>query len=188
MGIVVKSQEEQIVMGPVYVPDSIDSHGESMTAESLKEMAYEFLMTGKVQKIDIQHNFEESGCKVVESFIVRKGDPDFKEGTWVLGVKITDTDTWEKVKKGELNGFSFAGPVLKETRKVLVEVTESVKGMTEMSTIDSVPSHFHDFFLKFNDDGMIKDGKTSENMGHWHVIRASDSTEKELDHAHRIKI
>ena len=187
--LVIKDADRHIVMGAVYVPNSVDSDGEFMAEEDVRKAAYEFLATGKVSKIDVMHNFEESGCMVVESFIARKGDPDFTTpGTWVMGVEITDDTIWSDVKSGKINGFSFAGLVHKQKIIAEVEVTKSLSGITEKSLIDIVPEHDHEFSLFFNDNGRIISGKTDNKLGHDHVIVASDATEKALDHAHRITL
>lgn len=114
--------EKQLAFGVVYAPDEIDSHGAFMTAPEIEKMAYEFMKSGKVNKIDTDHDLIENGSKVVESFIARKGDPDFPEGSWVMGVHIPDESIWQAVKKGELTGFSMYGKA--KSRDVLVTVEE----------------------------------------------------------------
>jgi hypothetical protein len=34
---------------------------------------------------------------------------DYPEGTWMVTMKVTDDDTWNKVKDGKLKGFSVQG-------------------------------------------------------------------------------
>ena len=101
--------DKQLAFGVVYAPDELDTHGDFMTAVEIEKMAYDFMMTGKVNAIDTQHDLEENGSKVVESFIARKGDLDFPEGSWVMGVKVFDEELWGAIKKGELTGFSMYG-------------------------------------------------------------------------------
>jgi len=186
--LVIKSTEEHIVLGVVYSPNSIDSDGEAMTEEAVCKMAYEFLSSGKVRNIDIMHNYQKSGCAVVESFIAREGDTSFAPGSWVLGTKIINTDIWDAVKEGKINAYSFAGPTRKETAHVLVEALDTVKGDTELSLVDIIPPHFHSYFLKFDDKGNIIEGKTDVRMGHFHKIRFPGATEEELGHAHRVNL
>jgi hypothetical protein len=178
--------DEQVVLGPVYTPNEVDTDGESMTKEDVQKMAYDFLSAGRVQNIDLSHNFEPCGANVVESFVARKGDPDFEEGAWILGVHVPDDTTWKKIKKGEINGFSFGGSVRKVTQTVLVEVTDTVKGITETCADEVLPIHSHDFFINYDDNGKIKSSGTSHQLGHSHKIKSSDSTELELGHGHRI--
>lgn len=182
-----QSKEEfQVVYGEVYAPNHVDTDWETMTAEEIREMAWNFLATKDMDNIDINHNLEKSGCYVVESFIARANDPDgFNEGAWVLGVRCTD-DIWKQVKKGELNGFSLYGTVKKFPAKVLIEVAKQIAGVTETSTIDIIPYHEHTFIVNLNKSGRIVSGKTDIVQGHFHVITKSTATENELDHSHRI--
>ncbi len=187
---VIKSDEERIVLGVVYAPGSIDSDGEAMTEEAVKSMAYEFLSSGKVDKIDVQHNFEESGSLVVESFVARENDPDFPPGAWVMATHIINDDLWQSIKAGEINGYSFAGPVKKLPVTVDVEITKTVKGTTEKSLVDIIPEHQHEFSLYFDNAGKIISGEAhdSEGLGHRHTIVAPDAVELSLDHGHRINV
>ena len=83
-------EELQIVYGEVYAPGFPDSQGDFMTAESIREMAHEFMRKGLVDKIDLNHTQVESGCYVVESFIARDDDTVFIPNSWVLGVHVYD--------------------------------------------------------------------------------------------------
>ena len=178
-------EEDQVVFGEVYVPNRVDTDHETMTEDEVEKMAWEFLSTGKINKIDIQHDLLESGCSVVESFIARKGWEPWVEGSWVLGVKCTD-DIWKAVKSGELNGFSFYGTSKKVPAKVLVEVAKQIAGITEANTEDILPPHDHSFIMNLNDKGKIVSGKTDLVLGHFHVIKHGTATEEELDHRHRL--
>ena len=186
--IVKKNDEYQIVWGEVYTPFEVDTDGETISDEDLRKAAWEFIGNGKVDKIDIGHSFVESGCRVVESFIARKGDPDFKEGAWVLGVWCPD-EVWELVKKGELNGFSLAASVEKSPRRVLVEVAKQVVGETEKnSEPDIIPEHTHTFVVNFDKDGNIVYGKTDVVFDHFHEIKRGTVTESSAGHNHRFSV
>lgn len=104
-----KTAAKQIVYGEVYVPGELDSHGDFMRAETIEKMAQQFLRSGLVKNIDTEHDMQPNGSEVVESFIARKGDPNFTEGAWVLGVKVNDPQLWAAVQSGEINGFSMFG-------------------------------------------------------------------------------
>lgn len=188
MSIVIKSDEKRLVYGEVYAPLHVDSQTDAMTAPEIEKMAHNFLMHRRVDKIDVSHNFTESGCLVVESFLARKGDPDgFVEGSWVLGVKVIPDVLWEQVKKGELNGFSFAGkPGGKNILNVTVTQTKKMVGETEKNTDDLVPPHDHTIDLLFDSNGRIIPTQTGESLGHTHVVRKATATEEEVGHSHRL--
>ena len=181
-----EDEEKQIVYAEVYIPYRIDTDGETMTKEDVETAAHNFLASGKVFKIDVQHDLQESGCHVVESFIARKGWEPFIEDSWVMGVKCTDK-VWESVKSGELNGFSFYGTTKKTPARVLVEVTKQLAGVTEKSQEDGpLPPHEHTYIINFSNDGSIISGKTDLVLEHFHVIAKGTATEEEMDHRHRL--
>ena len=185
--IVVKSEDERLVYGEVYAPLQIDTDGESMTAIEIKKMAHKFLMNGLHDKIDVMHDYKESGCLVVESFIARKNDPDgFIENAWILGVKIIPDELWDQVKKGELNGFSFSGKAAHNPSLVTITVTKKMIGTSEKSEPGLLPEHNHNISIMFDDDGRIVDGIAEEKMGHTHVIQRTTATEINMEHAHRL--
>ena len=101
--------EKQIAYGEVYVPEQRDTDGNWMTAATIEKMAHDFMENLRNTHIDKNHDGETDKGTVVESFIVRKGDPDYTEGAWVVGVHVQDKDIWDQVKKGELTGFSIGG-------------------------------------------------------------------------------
>lgn len=102
-------ETKQIVWGEVYVPYEEDSQGDWMTPEEIEAMAYGFMANLRLHKIDTNHDEEQNGCYVVESFIARPGDPDFQEGAWVVATKITNDDIWDMIINGEITGYSIMG-------------------------------------------------------------------------------
>lgn len=98
----------------VYAPlekQGEDVHGDWMSEAEIEKTAWGFLAKGLTSKVDTEHSFIDIDAQIVESFIVRKNDPDFPddEGAWVVAVKFNDDETWDKVAKGEFTGLSMAG-------------------------------------------------------------------------------
>lgn len=178
-------EEHQVVYGVVYAPNRVDTDWEAMTAEEIQKMAWNFLAKHREENIDLQHSLEKSGCVVVESFVVREGDPDFPEGAWVLGTLCPD-DIWERVKSGEFNGYSFYGGVEKYPAKVLLEVAKQIAGITEKSTVDILPEHEHTFIVNLDNKARIVSGKTDIVLIHSHIIKKGTATEFDMDHNHRV--
>ena len=54
--------ELQVVYGEVYAPGFPDSQGDYMNAETIREMAFEFMRKGNGANIDVQHSQEKSGA------------------------------------------------------------------------------------------------------------------------------
>lgn len=165
--------EKQIAYGEVYIPMIPDSQGDFMTAAEIEKMAHEFMMDGLLRGVDTEHDLEDNGSVIVESFIARKGDPDFVEGSWVAAVKVTD-ELWPLVKSGELGGFSMYGKGERVPTYITIEVPDDgiVKGDTDESD-----GHSHVFQLRFDEAGNFLGGKTNEVDGHSHDIKKGTVTE-----------
>lgn len=175
------NEKQRIVWAEVYAPMRPDSDGEYMDAETIRKMSYEFMKDMKLDQIDSQHNNElVDGASVVESFIARKNDPDFIEGAWVVGIHIDNDEMWEKVEKGEINGFSIEAFVSKTPKEVTVEVPPVISGKTLKSE-----EHNHTFMVAYDDTGRFLGGRTDQVEGHFHVIKRGTVTEVANGHSHR---
>lgn len=181
----IAAEDKQIVWGEVYVPGSLDTDREFMTAETIETMAYDFMRSGKLGRIDVNHdNHLVAGASVVESFIARPGDPDFIEGAWVVGVHVPDPIVWNQIKTGELNGFSLEALVMGEWTEMEMEIPPVVTGKTMPSTKDG-DDHFHTFYVTYDPEGNLVGGRTDEVDGHWHEIKTGTITEEVDGHKHR---
>lgn len=107
--IIIKKKDEmkRLVYGIVYTPDKADYHKHFATKEEIEKTAHAFLLNAR--RIDRQHDFIKGSGGVVESFLARKGDPDFPEGAWVIVTKVFSDKVWEQVLAGVIKGYSMAG-------------------------------------------------------------------------------
>lgn len=186
--IVKKDKPNQVVKGIVYSPGYVDTDGETATESDIKKAAWDFLANRREKNIDINHDWSESGCYVVESYIAEKGDPNFPEGSWILGVKCTD-DVWKKVENGELNGFSFGGTVTKYPMRALLEVSKQIIGETyENMNKDIIPAHSHNFIIYYDEKGNIVKGTTDVSQDHFHTITYGTATDSTVAHSHRVDL
>lgn len=180
-----ENAKERLVYSEVYAPLRPDSDGEFMDAEGIRKMAFEFMKTMKLDSVDSYHNNDlVTGCCVVESFIARKDDPDFMEGAWVVGMHVDNDDMWEKIEKGEINGFSLEALVQKDTVDVEMEIPPVILGKTMKAELAD-DDHIHTFYVAYSDEGKFLGGQTDTVDGHYHSIRRGSVTEKSEDHAHK---
>jgi hypothetical protein len=175
------AEDRHLVYGEVYAPDRPDAQGEFMRASEIEKMAHEFARKNQMGQIDVMHDNEVvNGASVVESFIARKGDPDFIEGAWVVGVHVPDEKLWQRIKKGDINGFSMEALVSRHPQQVEVEMPPVVRGLTSKTE-----DHTHDFYVSYDREGNFKGGTTSMVEGHKHDIIAGTHTETVRGHSHR---
>jgi len=177
---------EQVVMGELLIPDTPNSFGDITTKEAIKEFAYEFARQG--YGIDLNHDnvdVNKQQIVIVESFIVRPGDPDFIEGSWVIAMKILDDDLWQQVLDGDFNGFSYEAVV--EMQPVLIKNlrNRTVTGVTEADPADG---HTHDYVAVLDPLNKPISGGTSVTNGHSHTIARHSFTEVSEHHRHRYQV
>lgn len=125
------NEEERIVSGPLMIPNKMilrrDDEGKPyyifFTKSTIKKMAEKFFKKNNQNNTDIQHDNKVTNENVLlESWISedKMYDKSYKlgfglpMGTWYVSYKVNDDATWERVKAGELKGFSLAGPFIEK--------------------------------------------------------------------------
>lgn len=179
--------DQRLVTGQVYAADTLDAHGHFMTKAELQRVAHQFMMDGLASSIDVQHDNKTIKASIVESFIARKGDPDYEEGSWVATVKVDDMAIWEQIKAGEINGYSFEILTYREDMIVQVEFNSWYYGFTDPDPYDK---HDHPFMVRLDAKGEIVWGQTGPGSdgSPSHTITSSNITQKAAGHSHRIHL
>ena len=118
--------EKHIVLGPAMVPDQKifrkDDQGNPyyvfFSPETIKMIAEKYMKNKYIDNNDQMHDGRAvKDVYVIESWIKeddedksnKYGFSDLPVGTWFVSMKINNPKIWEKVKMGELNGFSVSG-------------------------------------------------------------------------------
>jgi len=188
--VIIKSESERLVAGEVYVPLRLDTDNEFMRASEIKKAAHRFMKHSDAKSIDEEHNSViNRRDNVVESYIAKANDPDgFHKDAWVAVTKVKDNARWEKVLKGELNGYSMSGKAIKLPRKIKIKALTKFQSETVPSTAPGVEEHVHKFDIEFDKKGKIIPTRTDTVNGHSHEIHKTTATEMENDHAHRFDV
>lgn len=185
--LVVRSSREwqRVAMAEVLIPEVPNAYGDYWTEDSIVEAAYMFMEHGF--GLDLEHDHQDMSAywHIVESFIAREGDPDFIKGSWVVGIKILDDDTWNAILSGDINGFSYEALVEYISGVLYVEDDGVRQGVTEPSVIDG---HTHRFGVMLGADGRPIAGGTTIDNGHEHEIRFAAVTEEADGHVHRYNL
>lgn len=116
--------EERIVFGAAMIPnlkiyrkDGENEFDVFFSAETIKEIAVKFFAKGFQNNFNIMHDAGQQMDGVVFFQSVIKDDSkgiqglqgDYPNGTWFLGAKINNDEVWNKIKSGEIKGFSVEG-------------------------------------------------------------------------------
>lgn len=178
---------ERVVLAELLVPNVPNSWGDLYTPEAIKEFCYTFSQQGF--GLDVDHNeinVDGDQYIIVESFIARAGDPDFIEGSWVVGAKILDDALWDRVLTGDINGFSFQADVFMQPLLIVYEEEARVViGVTEPDPLDG---HTHTFTVVIGPLNAVISGGTGVTDNHAHSITGATVTGIASGHTHRYQV
>lgn len=141
--VFLESDERHMVYGAVLIPDkdiyrcnhSNDveiSNTEqefyiNFSKESIVKMSQDFMKEYRQHEVTVDHEDVANEVCVVESWLVEDPYKDkanalginVPQGTWMVGMKVNNIETWERVKAGELKGFSVESLIsLEEFSKI----------------------------------------------------------------------
>lgn len=126
MDIKLSSDERHICYGPALIPnkDIYRNNGEqefyiNFTEESIAKMSQDFMKNYRQKEVNLQHQEDVDEVFICESWLVEDPYKDkanalgfnVPKNTWMIGMKVNNVDTWERVKAGELKGFSVESAI-----------------------------------------------------------------------------
>lgn len=115
-------KELRLVTGIVLEPNEVDAHNDYEKPETIRKTAHKFLTNyNKDTRMGLMHSeFEDIGIELVESYIapvkLTLNKKNIKRGSWVMTVHVSSDSVWNKVKSGDLTGFSIGGIATVEGR------------------------------------------------------------------------
>lgn len=114
--------EKRILLGAALIPDQLVRRAHdgqeffiTFKAETIEALAHDFIKNGMQSNSSLEHEVALSGMSVVQSWTVDDPDNDksnaygkkYPKGTWVAMMKVDNDEIWNKVKLGEIKGFSI---------------------------------------------------------------------------------
>lgn len=119
------NEDERIVIGAAMIPDMMiyrkNEDGKEFNVfyskETIEQIAVKFFDKDFQKNFNLMHDpaQQKDGVVFFQSFIkdAAKGIDGMKDnnpdGTWYLGAKINNDEVWQKVKSGEIKGWSVEG-------------------------------------------------------------------------------
>ena len=138
--------EKRILMGAALVPNKQiyrrvkDKEFYIFFSEDTIRKASElFLMRSNQNNATLEHEKKMlEGMSVVESWIIEDEKTDksrlynfnLPKGTWMISMKVNNDEVWNKVKAGEVKGFSIEG--------YFIDKYDMNKNINEMETIEKL--------------------------------------------------
>ncbi len=144
-------EEKRLLMGAALVPKKqIYRRNEKTNEEyyiffskdTIRKASQLFLKSSNQNNATIEHTKKIEGMTVVESWIVEDTKKDksalygfnAEVGTWFITMKVENSKIWDKVKAGEIKGFSIEG--------YFAEKVEANKQLTNEEILEQIKSLF----------------------------------------------
>ena len=119
-------EEKRMLVSPALIPNKqifrYDPNTDSeyyvyFSPETVKKSSELYLKHNNHHKATYEHNERVSGVLTTESWIIEDSKMDksrlygynLPKGTWMVSMKINNSDLWNKIKAGELKGLSIEG-------------------------------------------------------------------------------
>lgn len=116
---VIKTLNEEL-MQVTYVamlPDSTDLAGDFTSAEEVRKAKESF--NNSEQRANLFHMSMTDTFSVIESYLAPAdmilNNQAVLKGTWLMTLQVNDSDLWELVKSGDINGISIGAEATVET-------------------------------------------------------------------------
>ena len=186
-------EEKYMVYSAVLVPDKPiyrrnedgDEFYIEFTKESIEKMAQEYLMNYRQNEITLDHETMANDITLVESWIktdmykdksVAIGlSEDLPIGTWIAGLKVNQIDAWNRIKNGELRGFSVESMISLEEFSKQEQNTNNMNIETNDMFWDKLKNILKDTFSKKVEEPTIEE--LAANSGFTNV----DDYQKEVE-------
>jgi hypothetical protein len=157
--------EKRLVSGPAMIPDEkiirLDMNDEPyfvyFSEETIRKSSELYFKQSNQNSANFEHEEDVSDVTVVESWIIEDpendksnalGFSDLPKGTWMVTYKVYSDEVWDRIKDGEVLGFSVEGlfgQKLEDFKKVneeevlLAEISKLLKSnMTENEMYDII--------------------------------------------------
>ena len=186
-------EDKYMVYSAVLVPDRPiyrrnedgDEFYIEFTKESIEKMAQEYLMNYRQNEITLDHETMANDITLVESWIktdmykdksVAIGlSEDLPIGTWIAGLKVNQIDAWNRIKNGELRGFSVESMISLEEFSKQEQNTNNMNIETNDMFWDKLKNILKDTFSKKVEEPTVEE--LAANSGFTNV----DDYQKEVE-------
>ena len=163
------SDERHICYGPALIPnkDIYRNNGEqefyiNFTEDSIVKMSQEFMKDYRQHEVNLQHEDDADEVFVCESWVVEDPYKDkanalgfnVPSGTWMIGMKVNNIEVWDKVKSGELKGFSVESAIrLEEFEK---QNNDNMDKTNEEMFFERLKNVLKEFFSKKEEETKVE--------------------------------
>lgn len=143
----VDDEERMELIGAALIPDiniyrqdpNGDGYYVSFSKDTVRNIAQVFMKRGLQNSMNIEHTETPAHSYVYQSYIVDKGKGinspkhlNLPDGSWVVGVKVTDSNVWNDIKAGKTKGFSVEGLFKIAEKKVKTDQSKQTEEVFDL--------------------------------------------------------
>lgn len=165
------NEEKRLLLGAALIPNkkiyrNVDGNEFYITfsEQTIEKLAHSFFKKGYQNNSSLEHEVRLTGMSVVEGWIVKDPNNDksntfgktYEKGTWVTMMKVDNDEVWEKVKAGEVKGFSIDALIGLQEINFKTEIT--------MADTKSITDAIVEGFKTFFSSNTIEDVKETEEV------------------------
>ena len=147
--ICLEASEKHIVMGAVLIPDKPiyrNQDGEEFyiqfSKKTIEKLAHDYLANDRVYSFTKEHDDVAENIYVVETWLKTSENDKSKDygidvpvGSWLMAAKVENEEIWQKIKAGEMNGFSIEAFVNLDEIK-LNKINEDMAKKTKLEAVE----------------------------------------------------
>jgi len=150
--------DKRLLLGAVLIPNkkiyrNIEGNEFYMTfnESTIEQLAHNFFKSQSNNNSSLEHEVKLEGMSVVEGWIVEDSNKDksnlygktYEKGTFVAMMKVDNDDVWNRVKSGEIKGFSIDALLgLEKINLKQIEMTEEVKTTLKDDILNGIKALF----------------------------------------------
>jgi len=144
--------EKKEIISPALIPDKniyrYDADTDSdfyvyFSKATVKQASQLYLKNNNHHKATLEHSERVAGVLAIESWIIENPKMDksalygfnLPKGTWMVKLKIENSDLWDKVKDGDLKGISIEGYFCDRLQKMSEKTPTDQEILTALNEI-----------------------------------------------------
>lgn len=159
VNLTLANEEKRLLLGAALIPNkkiyrNIDGNEFYITfsEETIEKLAHSFFKKGYQNNSSLEHQVQLQGMSVVEGWTVKDPLNDksnafgktYEKGTWVTMMKVDNDEVWQKVKEGEVKGFSIDALIGLKELNLKSDINMSTETSTTIanSVVDKLKAFF----------------------------------------------
>lgn len=147
------NDEKMELIGPAMIPNQYINRIDQETGEAydvffsentIREISQQYFKHGFQNNLNLNHSLVPAKSFIFQSYIVDESKGIYSpkgikcpNGTWIIGVKVEDKDTWNDIKAGKVKGFSIEG-TFKLIESGFANESESIDDIEIMKVLDQL--------------------------------------------------